>query len=160
MARGRKAKRRADNFVELRGGDCNLCNHSDLCPASHTIITHRMENTTPLELPFLSVLAPASASLSCPNCSAEFSSEDAVIQHLSNEGSCGRWLVHHLSNFETSSAATWGSNYDEDPDAAHDGEFYFYSITVALSPSKWMENGTLSSLLGTMNMRTVPPVGV
>ncbi|KAN0078155.1 hypothetical protein V8E55_010212 [Tylopilus felleus] len=68
------------------------------------------------DLPFLSATTPGSACFNCPNCSVEFRSTDAVVSHLSVEGSCGCWLAHYLPNLHD----TENVHYNEDPDAVHD----------------------------------------
>jgi hypothetical protein len=64
----------------------------------------------------------------CPNCSPEFRSADAVISHLSVEGSCGHWLVCYLPNLHD----TENVHYNEDPDAAHDSKLFFYFFNLSI----------------------------
>ncbi|KAI6014080.1 hypothetical protein PISMIDRAFT_110851 [Pisolithus microcarpus 441] len=51
--------------------------------------------------PFLiSLPAPVNTGFTCPNCVTSFTTEHAVIQHLSRPGSCGQWLVRTLPSME------------------------------------------------------------
>lgn len=83
-------------------------------------------------IPYVSDQIPA---LTCPNCSQDFLSGDAVIHHLATEGSCGRWLINTLPSMEQTLSVAAGIDYGEDLDTVHDMEgkdFFFHSSLIDL----------------------------
>ncbi|KIJ59743.1 hypothetical protein HYDPIDRAFT_32958 [Hydnomerulius pinastri MD-312] len=63
--------------------------------------------------------AQAIPSLVCPSCSMPFSDSDAVVQHLSNPGACGRWLAQTIPDVDFA-AVRPEDDYTDDPEAAQD----------------------------------------